>query len=119
MNNTSFSIDAYNAQLLDEELAKQEPKVPVTDFRGETIDAAGQTVYCLEGASATDYFCESDAVEYLDWLKQQYSDELDMIADFGFNVHDLFRAIEDGEFSENGQMDLLLFLGAEKVEANN
>ena len=118
MNNTSFSIDAYNAQLLDEELAK-EPKAPVTDFRGETIDAAGQTVYYLEGASATDYFCESDAVEYLNWLKQQYSDELDMIEDFGFNVHDLFRAIEDGEFSENRQMDLLLFLGAEKVEANN
>lgn len=118
MNNTSFSIDTYNAQLLDEELAKQEPKAPVTDFRGETIDAAGQTVYYLEGASATDYFCESDAVEYLDWLKQQYSDELDMIEDFGLNVHDLFRAIEDGEFSENGQMDLLLFLGAEKVEVD-
>ena len=116
MIDPSFSIDMYNAQLLDHELRNQEPKHLVMDYQNQSVDAAAENVYYLEGPNNTDYFREKDAVDYLEWLKKQYSDEIDMINDFGFTTQDLFLAIQSGDFSTNGTMDLLLFLGAEKVE---
>lgn len=100
--NQGWKIDHYYKQQLDKYLG--------TDGYRST------DIYILENPNKSYMFEKSTAVEFLDELKQKYIDEVDMINDFGRTINDLFDAIETGEFSTNGTMDLLIFMGAEKVE---
>lgn len=115
--NEGMAIDHFYKQQLNTYLDSEEDKQPIVDYQGQTLDAAREIVYRLESSSKLYIFGEDNAVEFLDWLKGQYKDVLQLLKDFGLDIDDLFYAIEDGEFSTDGTMDFLLFLGAEKVEA--
>jgi beta-lactam-binding protein with PASTA domain len=115
--NEGIAMDNFYKQKLDEYLSSQEYSSTVEDYQGETLDAAKQTVYQLENSNSIDIFAESDAVEFFDWLKNQYQDAVDMLKDYKLDVSDLIDAIADGQFSTDGTMDFLLFMGAEKLEA--
>lgn len=109
-------IDQFYNQQLNEYLESEEYIFPIVDYKGETLDIAWGDIYQLEDNSNSYVFSEKDAVEFFDWLKGQYKDVLDLLEDFSLDINDLIFAIEDGEFSTDGTMDFLLFLGAEKVE---
>lgn len=109
-------IDQFYNQQLDEYLESKEYICPIVDYKGETLDIAWGDIFQLESSSTTYVFREEESVEFFDWLKGQYKDVLDLLEDFSLNINDLVFAIEDGEFSTDGTMDFLLFLGAEKVE---
>ena len=115
--NEGMAIDHFYKQQLNAYLDSEEDKQPIVDYQGQTLDASREIVYRLESSSKLYIFGEDNAVEFLDWLKGQYKDVLQLLKDFGLDIDDLFYAIEDGEFSTDGTMDFLLFLGAEKVEA--
>lgn len=110
------NIDDFFRQQLDKHLQSEEYLYPIEDYKGETLDIAWGDVFQLESSSTTYVFREEESVEFFDWLKNQYKNVLDLLDDFSLDINDLVFAIEDGEFSTDGTMDFLLFLGAEKVE---
>jgi hypothetical protein len=115
--NEGMAMDNFYKQELGEYLRNQEYKKPIEDFKGNILDLETEIVYQLESNTTTFYFAKSDAVEFYDWLKNKYSDTFKMLDDFNLDTKDLVMAITDGEFSTDGTMDFLLFLGAEKLEA--
>lgn len=114
--NEGIAMDNFYKQELGEYLRNQEYKKPIKDFKGNILDLETEIVYQLESNTTTFYFAKSDAVEFFDWLKNQYQDAVDMLKDYRLDVSDLIDAIADGQFSTDGTMDFLLFLGAEEVE---
>lgn len=110
------AMDQFYNQKLNEYLKSEEYIYPIVDYKGETIDIAWGDVFQLEDSSTTYFFRKEEAVEFFDWLKGRYKDILALLKDFNLDINYLVFAIEDGEFSTDGSMDFLLFLGAEKVE---
>ncbi|NUF97298.1 hypothetical protein GYW21_00270 [Lactobacillus mellis] len=112
------AIDQFYNQQLNEYLKSEEYIYPIVDYKGETLDIAWGDIFQLESSSTTYVFREKESVEFFDWLKNQYKDVLDLLEDFSLDINDLVFAIEDGEFSTDGTMDFLLFLGAKKTEVD-
>lgn len=110
------AIDQFYNQQLNEYLENEEYIRPIVDYKGETLDITWGDIFQLESSSTTYVFREKESVEFFDWLKNQYKDVLDLLEDFSLDINDLVFAIEDGEFSTDGTMDFLLFLGAERME---
>lgn len=115
--NEGMAIDHFYKHQLNAYLDSEEDKQPIVDYQGETLDAAREIVYRLESSSKLYVFDQDNAVEFLDLLKGQYKDAHQLLKDFGLDIDDLFYAIEDSEFSIDCTMDFLLFLSAEKAEA--
>lgn len=115
--NEGMAIDHFYKHQLNAYLDSEEDKHPIVDYQGETLDAAREIGYRLESSSKLYVFDQDNAVEFLDFLKGQYKDAHQLLKDFGLDIDDLFYAIEDREFSIDCTMDFLLFLSAEKAEA--
>ena len=115
--NEGMAIDHFYKHQLNAYLDSEEDKQPIVDYQGETLDAAREIVYRLESSSKLYVFDQDNAVEFLDFLKGQYKDAHQLLKDFGLDIDDLFYAIEDSEFSIDCTIDFLLFLSAEKAEA--
>lgn len=112
------AIDQFYNQQLNEYLESEEYICPIVDYKCETLDIAWGDIFQLESSNTTYVFREEESVEFFDWLKNQYKDVLDLLEDFSLDINDLVFAIEDGEFSTDGSMDFLIFLGAERIEAD-